>query len=258
MAQFLDVGSDFWAQFFVASLLLYLRQERAKRPLGGFVWLQDVVDGDIVDEILGALVDRVISQMHVYLLEVRVARLLVLHGAKSDDGFVGEVGIHFAFVDSAHDRVKPEIKLVAIEQIRIFDVPLDDKVLVYFVLKVPQVFEQENVIALGAAGRLCDVRGRLALLLLIVYEILVVKRQNERLRYEVEGLRIEMLRDPNDSLENILAPELAHVWIPVYDLIVAVKHALPVAENDHVGVLGRREAPIVVLLHERLVQTVSI
>lgn len=61
-----------------------------------------------------------------------------------------------------------------------------------------------------------------------------------------------MLGQIHNSGKDILAPKLAHVWIPIDNLILAVLQFLPgvIIQYHDIRILSQREFPIIVLLDE--------
>ena len=95
---------------------------------------------------------------------------------------------------------------------------------------------------------------------MVVSEFHVILRQVKTSRNEVEGLLIEMLCHGYYSLKYIFSANLAHVRVPIYDLILSKDQFWPwVVVKDHdVGSARYREAPIVLFFDQGLEQAVSV
>ena len=152
--------------------------------------------------------------MHINLLEVLGRRFLVLFGTKSSQTFISDESMHLIVVDTSDNDVDPEVKLEAVYEEWVVNVPLHHHLIFETERQLGCVSEQNNVVTLSTSQRLSDVCC-LLVLSLIGKELVFVCWQSKRRWYKVEGVLIKVGGDGHHVLEAVLPPEIPYVRISI-------------------------------------------
>ena len=166
--------------FFVTNLL----PQRSQRPLAALVRIQNILHIGLIDPLITRFVQTVIGQVHISFLEIIAIRLLVLDSAETSQALLVDKAMHLAVSDACDDNKNPQIKLIAVKQKWVRQIPLHDHLLRSLVRDVSNVLEEHHAIALAAVLRLCYERCILVLLL-IREKLLIVLRKDECTRYKI-------------------------------------------------------------------------
>ena len=90
----------------------------------------EIIKG-LVEDILGTIfIDRVVSEMHVHVIDIVLAHSLVLFGGESHQSFV--VDVDPEGIAARHQGIDPHVELEALVEEGVFEVYLDHALPVTF------------------------------------------------------------------------------------------------------------------------------
>lgn len=185
-------------------------------------------------ESLTVFVQRVVSQVHVKILDVSRVRLFVVVSGESAKTFRAQ--IRFNRIYSSDHDVDSKVELLLFVKNGIFNVPLRQKLMVkrYF-RKVTELFEQDNSITSSSLGRLCN-KSLLRILPHMMLKVSDLVWKQKWVRHEFEVYGEEPLQSAYDDAENILLRKVVHKRVSVkrafshfYDVkvVVSQRHSIP-------------------------------